>query len=127
MDEDVFNKRRLRSRVVESQPTSKPFKCYVNCMKNCRCVSYNVCNGGKLCELNWEKKGDNISLYEQREDCDYHEYEFSKQVRRNYCGGGDDGGGSCGNDPNLRTCTLHELPILNSVNLERVVQVGATW
>ena len=80
MDQDVFSKHRLRSRVIESQPISLPLECYVKCMKNCRCVSYNVCNGGKLCELNSEKKENNISLYEANDDCDYYEYEFSKQV-----------------------------------------------
>ena len=79
MDQDVFSKHRLRSRVIESQPISMPLECYVKCMKNCRCVSYNICNGGKLCELNSEKKEHNISLYEANDDCDYHEYEFSKQ------------------------------------------------
>ena len=80
IDQDIFSKHRLRSRVIESQSISMPFECYVKCMKNCRCLSYNVCNGGKLCELNSEKKDNNISLYEAREECDYHEYQFNKQV-----------------------------------------------
>lgn len=77
-DENVFGKHRLRSSVVESKPVSRPLECYINCMKNCRCVSYNICNRGKLCELSSQKKDDNISLYEASDDCDYHEYEFSK-------------------------------------------------
>ena len=80
MDQDVFSKHRLRSRVIESQPISRPLECYVKCMKNCRCLSYNVCNRGKLCELNSEKKDNNISLFEASDECDYHQYEFSKQV-----------------------------------------------
>ena len=80
MDRDIFSKHRLRSRVFESQSISMPFECYVKCMKNCRCLSYNVCNGGKLCELNSEKKDNDISLYEASEECDYHEYQFNKQV-----------------------------------------------
>ena len=83
LDQDVYSKHRLRSRVVESRPISTPFECYVKCMKNCRCLSYNVCNGGKLCELNSEKKDNNISLYETSDECDYHEYQFSKKVSRN--------------------------------------------
>ena len=82
MDQDIFSKHRLRSRVIESQPINMAFECYVKCMKNCRCLSYNVCNGGKLCELNSEKKDNNISLYEASEECDYHEYQFNKQVSR---------------------------------------------
>ena len=52
-------------------------------MENCRCLSYNVCNGGKLCELNSENKENNISLYEQSDECDYYEYEFKKWVSNN--------------------------------------------
>jgi hypothetical protein len=80
MDRDVFSKHRFRSRVIESQPISLPLECYVRYMQNCRCVSHNVCNGGRLCELNSQKKGDNISLYEASDECDYYEYEFNKQV-----------------------------------------------
>ena len=83
LDQDVYSKHRLRSRVFESQPISTPFECYVKCMKNCRCLSYNVCNGGKLCELNSEKKDNNISLYETSGECDYYEYQFSRKVSRN--------------------------------------------
>ena len=57
-----------------------PLECYINCMKNCRCASYNICNGGELCELNSEKKENNASLYEQSDECDYHEYQFIKKV-----------------------------------------------
>ena len=78
MDQNVFGQHRLRTRVFQSQPISTPLECYVNCMKDCRCVSYNVCKGGKFCELNSQKKADNISLYEASDECDYHEYEFSK-------------------------------------------------
>ena len=84
MDENVFGKHRLRSRVVESQPINRVLECHVKCMKNCRCLSYNVCNGGKLCELNSEKKENNISLFEASDDCDYYEYEYTKEVSRNY-------------------------------------------
>ena len=80
MNENVFSKHRMRSRVVESQPINRALECHVKCMKNCRCLSYNVCNGGKLCELNSERKDGNISLYEASDDCDYYEYEFSKKV-----------------------------------------------
>jgi hypothetical protein len=80
MDQDVFTKHRLRSRVIESQPINRPLECHVKCMKNCRCLSYNACNGGKLCELNSKRKENNISLYEQSDACDYHEYEFTKLV-----------------------------------------------
>ena len=83
LDQDVYSKHRLRSRVVESLPISMPFECYVKCMKNCRCLSYNVCNDGKLCELNSEKKDNNISLYETTHECDYYEYQFSRKVSRN--------------------------------------------
>ena len=85
MDQDVFPKHRYKSRVIESKPIRMPFECYVNCMKNCRCASYNICNGGKLCELNSEKKENNASLYEQSDECDYHEYEFSKKVGVGIC------------------------------------------
>ncbi len=83
MDQDVFTKHRLRSRVFESQSIGRPFECHVKCMENCRCLSYNVCNGGKLCELNSENKENNISLYEQSDECDYYEYEFKKLVSNN--------------------------------------------
>ena len=80
MDQNVFAKHRLRSRVIESRSINRALECHVLCMKNCRCLSYNVCKRGKLCELNSEKKDNNISLYEQNDECDYHEYEFTKQV-----------------------------------------------
>ncbi len=80
MARNLYHQRRLRSRVLESQPISNPIECHVKCMKNCRCVSYNVCNGGKLCELNSEKKENNISLYERSDECDYHEFTFTRQV-----------------------------------------------
>ena len=72
---------RLRSRVVESQAVSNPIECYVNCMSDCRCVSYNVCNGGRLCELNSEKKEPSSPLIGKSDDCDYHEFIFNRQVR----------------------------------------------
>ena len=68
MDQDVFPKHRHRSRVIEGKPISVPFECYVNCMKNSRCALYNICNGGKLCKLNSEKKENNASLYEQSDE-----------------------------------------------------------
>lgn len=80
MDQDVFLKHRFTSRVIESLPISRPLECHINCMKNCRCLSYNICNKGKLCELNSEKKESNVSLLEQNDECDYHQYEFSKKV-----------------------------------------------
>lgn len=79
MAQDLHHQRRLRSRVIESQPINKPIECHVKCMKNCRCVSYNVCNGRKLCELNSEKKKNNIYLYEKSDECDYHEFSFNRQ------------------------------------------------
>ena len=82
MDQDVFTRHRLTSRVFESQPINAPLECHVKCMKNCRCLSYNICNGGKLCELNSEKKENNISLYKQSDTCDYYEYEFIKLVSK---------------------------------------------
>ena len=80
MDQHVFPGHRFGSRIIESRTISSPLECYVNCMKNCRCLSYNICNGGKLCELNSETKASDASLYEQHDGCDYHEYGFSKQV-----------------------------------------------
>ena len=77
----LHHQRRFRSRVIESQPINRPIDCHVKCMKNCRCISYNVCNGGKLCELNSEKKKNNISLYERNSDCDYYEFIFKGKVR----------------------------------------------
>ena len=73
-DRDVFPKHRYWSRVIESTPIAMPLECYINCMKNCRCASYNIC------ELNSEKKENNASLYEQSDECDYHEYQFTKKV-----------------------------------------------
>ncbi|XP_028393372.1 uncharacterized protein LOC114517755 [Dendronephthya gigantea] len=85
MDRHVFHKHRFSSRVFESRAINTPLECYVNCMKSCRCLSYNICNGGKLCELNFETKASNASLYKQHEECDYYEYEFSKQSPSGEC------------------------------------------
>ena len=66
--------------MIDSQPISMPIMCHMKCLDNCRCLSYNVCNGGKLSELNSEKKDNNMSLFETSEECDYHEFTFTTQV-----------------------------------------------
>ena len=76
----LFNGRRLRSRSSQSEPINVSSECHMKCVKNCRCLSYNVCNGSKLCELNPEKKEKNISLYETSDVCDYYELSFNQKV-----------------------------------------------
>ena len=79
MDHNVFRNQRFSPSIIDSQPILKALECYAKCMKNCRCVSYNICKDGKLCELNSGKKESSADL-EQSDDCDYYEYEFSKKV-----------------------------------------------
>ncbi|XP_028408114.1 uncharacterized protein LOC114530707 [Dendronephthya gigantea] len=76
---NLFNGRRYRSRVSQSEPISASYECHMKCVENCNCLSYNVCNGGKLCELNPEKKENNISLYETSDTCDYYELGFNQK------------------------------------------------
>ena len=80
MTRNVYYKRRFRSRVVESQPINGPLECHVKCMDKCDCLSYNICNGGTLCELNAEKKESNFSSFETSDDCDHHEVLFNRKV-----------------------------------------------
>ena len=80
MARSLFHGRRLRSHVIDSQPVSMPIMCHMKCLDNCGCLSYNVCNGGTLCELNSEKNDNNISVLERSDECDYHEFTFTRQV-----------------------------------------------
>ena len=80
MDQDLYPKHKLTSSVVASSSITRPLECYSKCLKNCLCVSFNVCNGGEKCELNSGRKDSNISLYESSDECDYYEYDYSGQV-----------------------------------------------
>lgn len=85
MDQDLYPKHKLTSSVVASSSITRPLECYSKCLKNCLCVSFNVCNGGEKCELNSGRKDSNISLYESSDECDYYEYDYSGQTPSGIC------------------------------------------
>jgi hypothetical protein len=113
---NVDTEHRLRSRVIDSQPISGPFECYLKCLKNCRCLSYNVCHGGKLCELNSARKENDTFFYDKSGECDYHDFNFHERVSLIVYGGfdfwGEGGGGGGGGGEELQNMTTFVARVL---------------
>ena len=81
MDQNLYKNHRLTSHIIDSSTNNfSPVECYVKCLNNCLCVSFNFCNTGKRCELNSERKDNDVASYKQTDGCDYYEYDYTKQV-----------------------------------------------